>query len=120
MTYSQQKTAVIILAAILAGLAIIQAANAADFGLGPIAMRWLGVLGAVLGVLAGFLPSVRGMSTDPTFLEHRISELPEKKRRALATKLANRAAKDAEARYPRKVTESMSDDEIVRRHTGLG
>lgn len=96
MTYSQQRIAAILVAAILVGIAALQAAPM-DFGLTPIMARWLGLVGTVLGVVAGFLPSVRGMSTDPTFLANRISELPPKKRKALATKMANQAEKDAEA-----------------------
>ncbi len=97
MSYSQQKTAAMVLAALLAGLAIIQAAPA-DLGLTPVMARWVGVIAAMLGVLAGFLPSVRNLGTDPQFLAHRVSELPLQKRRAFATRMANQAEKDAEAR----------------------
>lgn len=64
MPYVWQYAASIAVAALLAGLAVVQAGNAADFGLSPVAAKWLGVLSAVLGVLAGALPSWRRPPSD--------------------------------------------------------
>lgn len=75
MSYAQQRYLAYAVAIILAGLAIVQAADPADFGLTPVMARWLGVIASMLGVAAGFLPSVRGRSTDPEFLANRVSEL---------------------------------------------
>lgn len=98
LSYQQQKQLAYLVAAVAILLGLVQLGSADLLGLSPRMTAWLGIIGSFLAAISGWLPSIRGMSTDPTFLEHRISELPEKKRRALATKLANRAAKDAEAR----------------------
>lgn len=95
MSYQAQRYAAVAVAVLSAGLAVILAADPVDFGLSPIAARWLGVVAAMLAVLAGFLPSVRGMGMDPAFLADRISELPSAERRVLATTLADRAEKEA-------------------------
>lgn len=95
MSYQAQRYAAIVVAVLLAGLAVIQAADPTDYGLAPIAARWLGVAAAMLGVLAGFLPSVRAMGNDPSFLVNRIRELPTHERQAIATELADRAERDA-------------------------
>jgi hypothetical protein len=75
MSYAAQKYLAVAVAIVLAGAAFIQAADPADFGLTPVMVRWLGVLTAMLGVAAGFLPSVRGMGSNPEFLANRVSEL---------------------------------------------
>lgn len=57
--YTLAYAAAVAVAAILAGLAVIQAGNPADFGLSPLVVKWLGVVTAVLGIVAGALPSWR-------------------------------------------------------------
>jgi asparagine N-glycosylation enzyme membrane subunit Stt3 len=91
MSYQAQRYLAIVVAVLLAGIAVIQVADPADFGLSPVAAHWLGVVVAMLGVLSSFLPSVRGMGTDPTFLIHRIQELPVHEQQAIASTLADRA-----------------------------
>jgi hypothetical protein len=91
MSYQAQRYAAIAVSVVLAGLGVILVADPADFGLTPVAARWLGVAVAMLGVLQGFLPSVRGMGTDPAFLIHRIQELPIHEQQAIASTLADRA-----------------------------
>lgn len=95
MSYQTQRYLAIATAVLLAGMAVIQAADPADFGLSPVMARWLGVAGAMLGVLATFLPSVRGMGNDPEFLIHRISELPQYQQQVIASTLADRAEHEA-------------------------
>lgn len=96
MSYQTQRYVAIAVAVLLAGLAVIQVADPADFGLSPVMARWLGVVVAMLGVLATFLPSVRGMGNDPQFLINRISELPQYQRQVVASTLADRAAHEAD------------------------
>ena len=57
--YTLQYAGAVVVAAVLAGMAVIQAGNPSEFGLDPIAAKWLGVLSAMLGILAGALPSWR-------------------------------------------------------------
>lgn len=94
MSYQTQRYLSIAVSVLLAGLAVIQLANPADFGLTPVMAHWLGVIVAMLGVLAGFLPSVRGMGNDPDFLVHRIEDLSPEQRQHVATTLANHAEQD--------------------------
>jgi hypothetical protein len=91
MSYAQQKRCAYAVAILLAGLAVVQVADPADFGLTPVMVRWLGVLTAMLGVAAGFLPSVRGMGNDPGFLANRVSELSEHDRQAVVADVQDRA-----------------------------
>jgi hypothetical protein len=58
-SYSIQYYAGVFVAMLLAGLAILQAADPTDFGLTVVQGRWVGVVAAMLGVLAGALPSWR-------------------------------------------------------------
>lgn len=89
--YAQQRYLAYAVAIALAGWAIVQAANPADYGLTPIMVRWLGVIMSMLGVAAGFLPSVRGRSTDPEFLADRVSELPAHEQRVVIGGVQERA-----------------------------
>lgn len=111
LSYQGQKTAAIVVAMLLAGLAIVQVADPADFGLTAVAVRWVGVVTAMLGVLAGFLPSVRGMGNDPSFLINRISELPPYERQAIASTLADRAEKPAESQADATIRDVLDRDE---------
>ncbi len=94
MSYQTQKYLAIAVSAVLAGLALVQVGNPADFGLSPVLAHWLNVVIAMLGILAGVLPSVRNLGGDPVFLANRISELPPEQRRVIATTLADRAEHD--------------------------
>jgi hypothetical protein len=90
VSYQTQRYLAIAVAVLLTGCAVILAANPADFGLTPVAARWLGVVVAMLGVAQGFLPSVRGMSQDPGFLANRIMDLSPADRTALVAEVEHR------------------------------
>lgn len=62
--YTAAYGAAVVVAMILGGLAVIQAGSPSDFGLNPIAAKWLGVVSAMLGILAGALPSWRRPPND--------------------------------------------------------
>lgn len=116
MTYAAQKRAAIAVAIILAGLAVVQAAAPADFGLTPVMARWLGVLTAMLGVAAGFLPSVRGMGADPSFLANRVWDLPPAQREVVASDLADRAERQALAHAAQqRVTPAADEGGLITR-----
>jgi hypothetical protein len=102
MSYAQQKRCAYAVAILLAGLAVVQVADPADFGLTPVMVRWLGVLTAMLGVAAGFLPSVRGMGNDPGFLANRVSELSEHDRQAVVADVPARCPRRCSPRPPRR------------------
>lgn len=85
MSYRHQRVAAFAVAVVLGGLAVVQAGDPADFGLTPVAGRWLAVLASMLGIAAGFLPSVRGMGSDPKFLANRVAELPEHEQQAVVS-----------------------------------
>lgn len=59
MGYKIAYTASVIVTILLVMLGVIQAGNPLDYGITPVIARWLGVITAGLGVLAGVLPSVR-------------------------------------------------------------
>lgn len=91
LSYANQRMLAVAVAVLLAGVAVVQVADPADFGLTPVMVRWLGVIGAMLGVLSSFLPSVRGMSTNPDFLANRVSELPPSDRVQVVREVQERA-----------------------------
>lgn len=97
MSYTQQRALAVAVAIVLAMIGAVQLADASVLGLTPRLTAWLGIVSVGLGILAGFLPNVRGRATDPAFLADRISDLPPHERKALASTMADRAAKDAEA-----------------------
>ncbi len=57
--YKYQYAAAIAVAMLLGGLAVVQAGDPTEFGLSPVLAKWLGVAAAMLGILAGALPSWR-------------------------------------------------------------
>lgn len=57
--YAVQYYAAIVVFVTLALIGAIQIAGPDDLGLSPIVFRWIGVVGAVLGVLAGVLPKIQ-------------------------------------------------------------
>lgn len=50
--------AAIVFTVIAATIGLIQAADPATLGFGPVAARWLGVISGVVGVVLGFLPRI--------------------------------------------------------------
>jgi hypothetical protein len=95
MSYATQRYLSIAVAMTLAGWALVQVADPADFGLTPVIVRWLGVVMAMLGVGQGFLPSVRGMSKDPGFLANRVSELEPHDRAHVVQEVQDRAGESS-------------------------
>ncbi len=83
MSYSQQKILAIVLTIVAGAITLVQAGNADVLGLTPRVLAWLGVLSGVIGIGLGFLPSVRGMGSDPGFLANRIMDLTPVQRREL-------------------------------------
>lgn len=59
MSYTTQYILAVIVGLLVVGLGVIQAATPADYGMSAIQFKWLGVFSAMLGVLAGALPSWR-------------------------------------------------------------
>ncbi len=94
MSYTTQRALAVAVTVVLAMIGAIQLANADTLGLTPRLTAWLGIASVGLGILAGFLPNVRGRATDPQFLADRISELPAEDRRRLASEMADRAEQE--------------------------
>lgn len=97
MTYAQQVQLAWAVAGAASLIGLIQLGNADLLGLSPRVLAWLGIVASFLTIAATWLPSIRGRAADPTFLADRISELPPKKRKTLATTMANRATKITES-----------------------
>jgi hypothetical protein len=85
----------IVVAVVLAMLAVAQATDPALLGISPVAARWLGIVSAGLGVLAGFLPPVHRLSdpssgpdsdptADPAFVDAVADALLAKRAEAIA------------------------------------
>ncbi len=64
MSYTIQYWAAVVVAVALGGLTFLQAGDAESFGISPVVVKWLGVVSAMLGVLAGALPSWRRPPND--------------------------------------------------------
>lgn len=92
MSYIAQRYLAVAVTVVLAMIGAIQLANADTLGITPRLTAWLGIASVGLGILAGFLPNVRGRATDPEFLADRISELPPHEHQTLASTMAERAA----------------------------
>ena len=58
MSLQLQNYLSIAIAVVLAGIGVIMAGKAEDFGLSPVAVRWLGVVVAMLGAVQPFLHQV--------------------------------------------------------------
>jgi hypothetical protein len=110
--YAAQRYLAILVAMLLTGWAVVQAANPADFGLTPIAVRWIGVVMAMLGVLASVLPSIRGMSRDPNFLVNRVNDLDDHDREQVVKEIAPQTVAP-QPDYPSFVRDIT--DELLRR-----
>jgi hypothetical protein len=91
MTYQQQRYLSIAVAIALGMLGAVQLAAPETLGISPVAARWLGIVATGLGILQGFLPNVRGRSTDPEFLADRVWELTPAERQQLTAELEHRA-----------------------------
>lgn len=120
MNYGQQKTLAIGVTVTLGILAAIQVADAKTLGLSPTVVAWLGIISAGLGILSGFLPNVRGVARNPTFLEHRIAELPLTERKRLATRLANRAMVEERLAQADKLDDERRAEHAVERRLPHG
>ncbi len=72
----------------------VQMAGPESLGISSVAIRWLGILAAGLGILQGVLPRVQGPTTDPQTLTDRIRALPEHDRKLVEQNLADDAIQD--------------------------
>ena len=109
VSYTVQRSIAIGVAVALVILGAIQVADPSSLGINPIVARWLGILAAGLGTLAGFLPSVQGRGKDPSYLTDRVWELEPEDRARVARDLTERAL--AEDRASR-AGERMSPDHL--------
>ena len=75
----------------------VQVAGPESLGISSVAIRWLGIVAAGLGILQGVLPRVQGPTTDPEKLADRVWNLPPHDRQVVATELADRAARESAA-----------------------
>lgn len=98
MSLNAQRRLAIAVAVLSAGLGVLQVADPADFGLTPVMIRWLGVLTAMLAVLAGLLPRIQGPTADPETLTERVWSLPPNERKMVARNLADRASREQRVR----------------------
>lgn len=63
----------------------VQVAGPESLGISPVAIRWLGIIVAGLGILQGFLPRAQGPTTDPSELTDRVSSLPASDQREIVS-----------------------------------
>lgn len=75
----------------LAMLAAVQLADPESLGISPVAVRWLGIVAAGLGILQTFLPKAQGPSKDPEAVADRVLALTPAERTALIDELEHRA-----------------------------
>lgn len=87
MTREQQRQLGIAVTVAIGIVGFLQVGNADLLGLTPRALAWLGILSSGLGLLAGFLPTVRGRSMDPDDLADRIEAMTPQARRKLQARI---------------------------------
>lgn len=90
MSYGQQRALAIAVAICLGMLGAISLANADTLGLTPRVVAWLAILSTGLGILQGFLPSVRGTDQRPEHIANRIMELAPAERTELIREVEHR------------------------------
>lgn len=94
MSYATQRYFSITVAVLLGLIGAVQLANADTLGITPRLSAWLGIASVGLGILAGFLPRIQGRTTDPESLADRVWDLKPDERQAVASDLADRAARE--------------------------
>lgn len=97
MSYGQQRVLAIAVAIALGMLGAVALGNAETLGISPTIAAWLTVVGVGLGILQGFLPSVRGTDREPEHIANRIMELPREKRLQLVAEVERRHAEEDSA-----------------------
>lgn len=83
MSYEQQRILAIAVAIAIGMLGAVAIADSETSGLTPRMLFWLAVISTGLGILQGFLPSVRGSDQQPQHIANRIMELSPADRAAL-------------------------------------
>lgn len=95
MTYSRQRVLAVAVAICLGMLGAISLASAETLGLTPRVVAWLAIISTGLGILQGFLPSVRGTDQRPEHIANRIMELTPAERRDLIAEVEHRRTLEA-------------------------
>lgn len=95
MSHDNQRALAIGVTVLLGCLGAVQLASPDVLGITPRVSAWLGIVSVGLGLLASFLPNVRG--TSPETLADRVWNLPTDERQAVADDLATRAVHEAES-----------------------
>lgn len=88
--YSRQRALAIAVAVVLGMLGAISLASAETLGLTPRVVAWLAIVSTGLGILQGFLPSVRGTDQQPEHIANRIMELSRPERLELLAEIEQR------------------------------
>ena len=92
MNYGQQRVLAIAIAVCLGMLGAVALGNAETLGISPRVAAWLAVISTGLGILQGFLPSVRGTDQQPEHIANRIMELNRAERLDLLAEIEKRHA----------------------------
>jgi hypothetical protein len=90
VSYSQQRILAVAVAIALGMLGAIAVGNAETLGLTPRILAWLAIISTGLGILQGFLPSVRGTDQKPEHIANRIMELTPAERADLIAEVEHR------------------------------
>jgi hypothetical protein len=90
VTYSQQRVLAIAVTVCLGMLGAVALGNAETLGISPRILAWLSVFSTGLGILAGFLPNVRGTDQKPEHIANRIMELTPVERAELQAEVERR------------------------------
>lgn len=97
MSYSQQRILAIVVAVCLGMLGAVAVGDQKMLGISPQISAWLGIIATGLGILASFLPSVRGIDQQPEHIANRIMELsPAERTELIDTVVAKHAAERLE------------------------
>lgn len=90
MSYGQQRVLAVSIAVCLGMLGAVALGNAETLGISPRVAAWLAVISTGLGILQGFLPSVRGTDQQPEHIANRIMELTPAERSELIRTVEHR------------------------------
>jgi hypothetical protein len=87
----------IAIAVALGMLGAVALGNAETLGISPTVAAWLAVVSTGLGILQGFLPSVRGTDQQPEHIANRVMELSKPERLELLAEIEQRRADEDDA-----------------------
>lgn len=90
MSYGQKRALAIAVSVCIGMLGAVALGNAETLGISPQVAAWLTVIGTGLGILQGFLPSVRGEDSQPEHIANRIMDLSQPDREVLISEVARR------------------------------